>query len=163
MTQLAPIQHDQVLAVALEGKPFKEIAAAVGLTINALWRAMEIDAHFRSKVIQARDVGIDVMVDEIMTIAKDAAIPVDRARLLCDNIKWIAARRAHRRYGDRLDVNVSGTIDLGSTLLEARKRTLQPMSNQQQDEIAQPIDAEWESVPETTDKESAGALPSIFD
>lgn len=166
MTSLSTIDRERIIAVALEGRPFKEIAAAVGIGVRTLFTAME-DAQFRSALIQARDNGIDVLVDEIMTIARDEEMPVDRARLLCDNIKWIAARRAHKRYGDRLDVSVNGSIDIASTLTEARSRIMQPMRNLDDVTDVQIVDTQGVARIAPTDSQSVqgetGAEPSIFD
>jgi len=159
--QLAPVQHETLLAVALEGKPLKEIAAAVGLTVRTLFRIAESDITFRNALAQARDSGIDVLVDEMLTIARDENIPVDRARVLCDVIRWIAARRAQRRYGDRLDMNINQSIDLAGTLIEARRRSEQPVCNQLDPAQSQVIDATYEYVRGDTDKESAPE-PDIF-
>ena len=160
--QLALAQHETLLAVALEGKPLKEIAAAVGVSLSALFRLAEKDAQFRANLAQARDTGIDVLVDEMLVIARDENIPVDRARVLCDVIRWIAARRAQRRYGDRLDMNINQSIDLAGTLIEARRRSEQPVCNQLDAAQSQVIDAAYELVVQPTDKESAPPDEDIF-
>lgn len=48
-------------------------------------------------------------VEEMEDIARDTTLDVQRARLLCDNIKWEAQRVARHIYGDH--IVVSGDAD----------------------------------------------------
>lgn len=123
---------------------------------------MEQDVSFRTALSNARDVGIDYLVDELMTIARDSGIAPDRARLLCDNIKWMAARRKRAVYGDKVDMTINGQIDLSGTLIEARKRR---DSDQQIALESQVTEYTMIPAPSATDIQSAAGdeEPSIFD
>ena len=75
---------------------------------------------FAQKYLRARELQQDREADKIVAIADeadDAAI----ARLRIDSRKWRAAKMAPRKYGDRLDLNHSGSIQqLSDEQLEAR-------------------------------------------
>lgn len=48
---------------------------------------------------------------------------VQHARLRVDSRKWLASKMLPRKYGDKQDINVSGSLDIAATIIAARKRT----------------------------------------
>jgi hypothetical protein len=162
-TALAKRQEQYALAVRLanDGVLLKEICVAIGVEPNTLSAWQANDAIFRAAFSQAREAGLHLLADGLVKLPDDYP-DVNKARLKSDNIKWLLARRLSRQYGDRLDVNVSGVIDLGSTLIEARRRSEQPVCNQLDAAQSQVIDAAYELVAQPTDKESAPGEPDIF-
>jgi hypothetical protein len=47
---------------------------------------------------------------------------VQHAKLRVDSRKWLASKMFPKQYGDKQDINLSGTLDIAATILEARKR-----------------------------------------
>lgn len=94
--------------------------------------------------LRARAAQMDTWADEIVEIADDAsedyvgreaadgsiervfdAEKVQRAKLRIDTRKWLMSKLAARRYGDKVEVEVSGNLDvkdLSDAELEARTR-----------------------------------------
>jgi hypothetical protein len=169
--QITAAQKEAAISKALEGKGCKDIAAAAGIPLRQLFELIELDSSYRETLSRARDTGLDTLVDELLEIARDESMQVDRARLLCDSIKWTASRRAPRRYGDRLDVNMTQTVDIAGALIDARKRSALPVSNQAQEAIAQVTEYAVIEHARATDTQSVqadephhpGNEPSIFD
>lgn len=68
---------------------------------------------FREKYTRARadqaDYSADFMVD-IGVELYEGKLASDAARVIVDIHKWTAARRAPKKYGDRLDLNQTGTF-----------------------------------------------------
>lgn len=87
---------------------------------------------------------------------------VNRAKLLIDTDKWLASKLIPKVYGDRIDVNVSGHIDIGSALEEAKARVMRPMRDLPRIIDAQVVDSQDASVPEPVDNESTAGHPDIF-
>jgi hypothetical protein len=52
----------------------------------------------------------------------DEEVDPNRARLKVDLRRWVASKFNASLYGDKLDVNVNQTVDIGAALLEARRR-----------------------------------------
>jgi len=48
---------------------------------------------------------------------------VQHAKLRVDSRKWLASKMFPKQYGDKQEVNLSGSIDIAATILEARKRS----------------------------------------
>lgn len=64
--------------------------------------------NFAHRYARARDTGLDVRAERLMEIARTEP-DVNRAKLLCDNEKWLLSKLAPKRYGDRqqLDITVA--------------------------------------------------------
>lgn len=94
---------------------------------------------FAAEYARARDFGVDVMADELLEISDtpkegveviegDDGTKIKRGdmlghrRLQVDTRKWYLSKLAPKKYGDRLDIEHSGSIDIGHKILEARKR-----------------------------------------
>ena len=87
---------------------------------------------------RAVELKADILADETIEIAdndEDSA----RARNRINARQWLAGK-LNRKYGERVDLNVIQTIDIGSTLAEARARML-PGSYQSSTTDAQVIDS----------------------
>lgn len=81
--------------------------------------------------------GLEVMADELFDIADETsqdtitdaegnARPnsewITRSRLRVDTRKWYLSKLAPKRYGDRLDVAVTGDVSFGARLAAARAK-----------------------------------------
>jgi hypothetical protein len=67
---------------------------------------------FREQYARAREIQAETMADEIIGIADDADIDagagVAKARLQVDARKWVASKLLPKKYGDKLQQEVSG-------------------------------------------------------
>ena len=101
---------------------------------------MERDKDFADRIARARELGFDAIAEEALHIAntpvegKSIKVgpngkEVTRAdmilhrKLQIETRLKLLAKWSPKRYGDKLDVNHSGSIDLASRLESARKRT----------------------------------------
>ena len=87
---------------------------------RTVYRWLDTQPGFTQKYARARELQQDREAGKIVVIADeadDAAI----ARLRIDSRKWRAAKMAPKKYGDRLDLNHSGSLQqLSDEQLEAR-------------------------------------------
>lgn len=132
----------------------------------AKWRVEQ--PAFDTALQRTRAMVIDGLVDGLLD-TETANVPADpqMAKLRADNIKWLAGKLMPKMYGDRIDVNVSTTVDISGALAEARSRALRLRCDSDQ-----PIDVEFEAVPNVAasqppDNESSAPpktpeLPDIF-
>lgn len=91
---------------------------------------------FSDQYARAREAGMEALADEILEIAdsQEGDIlktedgrelvnhdAIQRARLRVDTRKWLMSKIAPKRYGDKLDLNHSGSIErLSDDALDAR-------------------------------------------
>lgn len=88
---------------------------------------------------------------------------VQRAKVRWDYVKWKAGKYNPRLFGDRIDVNVTQTVDINQAMTEAKARVLRPMRDPDNT-----IEGEFVALPSdqarsAIDKEStAPDKPDIF-
>jgi hypothetical protein len=122
----SPEIADRVLGELMEGRTLIEVCNGPGMpSIGAvhLWVRRDQDG-FAARYREAREIGSQIMVDELITIGDDSrrdqlrhrteggetVVVVDheninRSRLRCENRKWILSKALPRIYGDRLEVS----------------------------------------------------------
>lgn len=95
-------------------------------------------ADFCSMYARAREVAADVMAEELLDISDDSINDfvtyvdadgnvkklvdqehIQRAKLRCDNRKWLMSKLQRSKYGDKLDVDAKLTINPLTTLMRA--------------------------------------------
>ncbi len=115
---------------------------------------------------RAREMLMDAEVDEAKELADSDGDP-SKVRNQIDIRKWRASKLASKTYGDRIDLNVTQTIDIGATLQEARTRMLRPVSYQLEAQDAQVLDMPRQISEPRTDYQSVDVpgpddAPDIF-
>jgi hypothetical protein len=107
------------------GTGVTQVAKDIGVDPNTIQRWRLADSLFDEECSRAQELGFEVDADSLKTIP-DEIEDVQKAKLKSDNIKWLLARRAAYKYGDRIDLNVTQTVDIGAALTEAKRRVLPP-------------------------------------
>lgn len=108
------IMDGQLLRIALEANSISN--ADFFEVINSSY---ELENYY-SRAQQSR---AEIYAEEIIDIA-DLEPDPNKARVRVDARKWYASKAAPKKYGDRIDLNVNGTIDIAGALSDARKRAL---------------------------------------
>ncbi|WP_373413700.1 terminase small subunit protein [Ensifer aridi] len=129
--------REQILEKLSIGKSLREICSAEGMPSESLVRKWVMkDEDFGAQYARAREAGMEALADEILQIAdsQEGDIlktedgreivnhdAIQRARLRVDTRKWLMSKIAPKKYGDRLDLNHSGSIGtLSDDALDAR-------------------------------------------
>lgn len=147
-----------VLDRMLEGVTLQTALKEYQLAPQQFAKALQGDRNLSVAYVRAQELRSDLLVDEALSIA-DTEQDAARARNQIDIRKWMAARLHQKKWGDRVDLNVTQTIDIGSTLAEARARLL-PVRDQHETIDAQVIDISDENDPKPSDNQSL--IPDIF-
>ena len=160
-TQTTDPRVAAVITQILDGNPLKTALKTVGIAQTTFHELLGSDRTAALAYARATELRADNLADEALQIA-DNEPDAAKARNQIQVRQWLASKLYAKRYGDRIDLNVTQTIDIGSTLAEARARLL-PVRDQHN-----VIDVEYRentSVARggSTDNESAGnAAPDIF-
>jgi hypothetical protein len=135
---------DNIIEKVAEGEFYQDIAKEIGVARNTLLRWMN-ETH-ADLFARAREARADKMAEDITDISDNQAgevlmvdgVPmmmdgkpvmvvtsqsVQHAKLRVDSRKWLASKMFPKQYGDKQEVNLSGSIDIAATILEARKRS----------------------------------------
>lgn len=156
----------KIIASVLEGTSLREAIKLVGWTANEFHQYLSRDRDAANAYARAQEIKADLLADEVVAIADSDTDPA-KVRNQMQARQWLASKLYAKRYGDRIDLNVTQTLDIGSTLAEARAR-LRPVSDQYEITDAQVIEAKRISRQKTGDIKSILAsdpckAPDIFD
>ena len=140
--------------------------SAEGLTADKFHRAVSGDREMSLAYVRALEIRSDLLADEALDIA-DTEPDAAKARNRIEVRKWLASKHNTKRYGDRIDLNVTQTLDVAGTLQEARARLLRPVRDQLGVSDAQVIDTPRQigsgaPVMQTVDAPRPGDEPDIF-
>jgi len=126
-----------------DGKSLRTVCASKGMpgrrTVHT-WLAA--DSEFRAQYAVARDYMVDALAEEALHLARTAtAANAHARRLYVDAVRWYVGKVAPKKFGDRLDMNVTGQVTVGDAIEEGRKRLarLRGGESSPQDIAADPV------------------------
>jgi hypothetical protein len=156
-------QFEGVLAAITAGSTIKQACDSNGVALDAFQYRVNTGGNEQSvRYARAVELRADVWADETVTIADDPEKDPNRARNQIQARQWVASKHASKKYGDRIDLNVSQSLDITAILTDARAR-LRPMCDQLPMIDAEVIETKQLTAPGATDSESDAAAGSIFD
>jgi hypothetical protein len=160
---------DAIMNAVLEGPcTLKAAVLAQGLTLSQFNWYLQKDKEAAVAVARAMEFRADLLVDETISLADGAGDPA-KVRNQIVVRQWAAERYNRKKYGERIDLNVTQTVDVSATLAEARARITRPVRDQLEHDSSQVVDVTAKSVssvssaPEPTRSEPPAPLvPDIF-
>lgn len=156
-------EQAQVCTLIASGQSVEKACQLANITEYRYTKWLADVPAFEQSVRRARAILVDRRVDRIADVARNEP-DVNRARLIIDTDKWLASKLIPKVYGDKLDVNVNATIDIGDALAAARARaTLRPRCDPADVIDVEVVAAPSVEPPSAVDKQSTPALPGIFD
>jgi hypothetical protein len=101
---------EEILARLCEGESLRQICESEHLpNRSAVFRRLHHDVSFQAAYAAARATGAEAMCDEVIDLGRSATSENAAAmRVRVDTVKWAAAKLAPRRWGDKLQAELSG-------------------------------------------------------
>ncbi|ASN73038.1 hypothetical protein R2B_p001 [Ralstonia phage DU_RP_II] len=149
-------RHTRVEAVikrVLEGAPIKDAIKGYFAGTSDFYDCVSSERELSLRFTRAMEMRAELLVDELVTIADSDEDP-QRVRNRLDVRKWVASKLLPKKYGERIDLNVTQTIDIGEALREAKARIVRPVIDQLPTPQPQAIDLQDVSPIEPRDEES---------
>lgn len=130
---MTPEQFDAILADVAAGTATYKAMQAHGSNYRAFYGELARNAEAREKYARAKADGLEVLADEILELADtprlgvktttkpDGAVEtvegdmIERSRLQIDSRKWLLSKLAPRKYGEKIDLEHSGSLGLKVT------------------------------------------------
>lgn len=155
-----------VLGRLAVGDSIDTACKAAGVTRYRYAQWMANEPAFSRSTLSARAIVADHHLDELDTLMRTEA-DVNRLRLLAEHRRWKASKLISKVYGDRLDVNVTQTVDLAGALAEAEARRVRLRCDSVEGEFVQVSDSTNKSGRSAVDEQSiepaeTPTLPDIF-
>lgn len=109
---------DEICRRLAEGETLRSICRDLDVPISTVLGWVRDDREgFAAQYARARDIGYEVMADELIEIADRGSEDWQRDRLRVDTRKWVLARALPKKYGDRVTVAGDATAPLGVVML----------------------------------------------
>lgn len=100
-----------------------EAAKAIGYSWEGVRKWLTIHKDFAAQYTHAREIAADHFEAEIIDAARKVTPESSpAARVHIDTLKWIAARRNAKKYGDKLALDHDGKIEVAVRRFTAPKR-----------------------------------------
>ena len=91
--QYAPAIAEQIFALMVEGHTARQIAKMPGMPgITTIFNWRRDHPGFETGYLKARDLRAELMLDQIIEIADDQSVGVQRSALMVDARKWVFAQ-----------------------------------------------------------------------
>lgn len=123
-TEITDEQIEEVIARLCDGLTLKQSCKKSKFSYPNIVRRIGANKELKQLHAHAREEYVRVRVQDMHDIAKNPRIDPQRARLMCDVIKWETARVLPKEYGDRVqqEVIITNNTTLSSRMAQARAR-----------------------------------------
>ena len=121
---------EMMLAIAA-GEPTRRVLREYGVSPRLFYGMLEADPAMAERYTRAKAAGVDALADEILEIADDGTQDmgegedgkpvvdhehIQRSRLRVESRKWLLAKLAPKKYGERAEIEHSGSVSLTGVL-----------------------------------------------
>jgi hypothetical protein len=104
---------DRICERLVAGESIRAICSDDGMpTWPAISKWLNEKPEFAIQYARAREDQAEALADRIIEIADDENIDAHHKRIMVDARKWVASKLKPKRYGDRAEVEHSGSVGL---------------------------------------------------
>lgn len=115
--------EEQILQRIEDGESISEIAQTFGVNRSTLWRWLEAEPQRSARAKLSRIISAEAYDEKAIEVIEMASDPFELARgkELAHHYRWRASKIDPRGYGDRQQIEHSGSVNLGDRLSRAMK------------------------------------------
>jgi hypothetical protein len=147
------------IKAVFDGESVVDFLRDVGMEPQAFYETLKKNPELLDAYADAKRFRAEILANEIVHIADSEDDP-QKARNRIQARQWFASKVAPRDWGDRMDINVTQTIDIGSALQDARARALRPVCDQRDEPDSQVVDYKEVIDLGPADEQSTVQLPA---
>lgn len=133
-----PELADEICERLAEGEPLRAICRDMHMpSWRAVYDWIKKDTEFASRIAHARELGFDAIAEQCLDIADDERhdwvntrkgvitndVAIGRAKLQIHTRLQLLSKWNPKKYGDKQDINLTGQVDIATTIQAARKRS----------------------------------------
>lgn len=153
------IKCEQAIALVYEGQLISHVLEMLGMSAQVFHETIARTPELTDSYRRAKAAYAEQVANEVIHIA-DTEEDAQKARNRIQARQWFASKVSPRDWGDRMDINVTQTIDIGSALMDARARALRPVCDQRDERESQVVDYVDVSPTGPADEQSNAPLPA---
>lgn len=147
-----------IITMLGQGVALGKVRDALKISADRFWSMLRANPKFMGRMQLIRQAMIEELTDEMLHISNSVA-DVQRAKLITDNIKWLASKRIPHVYGDKLHVEHT-VVDLNSAINDAVKRSKNDIEVKKISSSSKPIDLTNDVVENSDEDEELKTLLS---
>lgn len=105
---------DEIISMLIEGKTYRQIADSLGVALTTLHDFTSRSEH-SARAREALEYSSDTYADkaeQVLIEAEKDMIEISRARELSQYYKWKASKRSPKKYGDKVQTELSGSLEV---------------------------------------------------
>lgn len=112
---------DAIIHGMTKGLRLGEQLDLYGMDAHKFFDILTLYPDVHQKYHSAQKIKSELLIEEIIHIA-DTEPDVQRSTIMVNTRKWYASKMIPNKYGDKIEVNVSGSIDLNQAIMDAKQR-----------------------------------------
>lgn len=146
---------EKIISGMYERKNVHTQCQEMGFHEKEFYRALEEYPECRQIYERAQQAKAESYAEEIIDIS-DQETDAAKARNRIDTRRWYATKMKPEKFGDRIDLNITKTVNLRGVIDGMKERKLVAMSDHKRIENAKPID-----IISTTQRIASGYKPDV--
>lgn len=120
--ELTEEQQFEAIEMALNCQPYRKIAKVLGFKHDTdLENYRKRNPLFEERLRTAREFGLEELAHSVLSLVDDYENP-NQARAKFEAIKWYVGVMDPVKYGQKIDVNITQTIDISGAIERANER-----------------------------------------
>lgn len=113
-----------ILADVVAGDPVRRALLARNVNPRDFYAMLDADEERAKRYARAKASGLDALADDTVRIADDRDIAPDHKRVMVDTRKWLLAKLAPKKYGERTVIAGDADSPLAVGLVEPKAELL---------------------------------------
>ena len=114
---------DEILHDYQQGPSLHKVLKSKGIFSGDFWNYCQENPSEDTAYMRAQAAKAEKYAEEILEISDEDDDP-QRARNRIDARKWYASKIKPSKFGDKIDLNINQTVDIGLALKDAQTRVL---------------------------------------
>lgn len=100
---------DAICKLVAKGRTLRQVSADTGLSEGTILRRVSREPEHVEQYMRAREAAADIFETDIIEAALASSPETASAdRVKIDALKWVAARRSPKKYGDKVQQEITG-------------------------------------------------------
>lgn len=111
----------EILELLMKGKSLVSICKVMNIAYSTVMLWLIENKEFSASYTRAREAQADYFAEEIVDISDNEALMPDSRKVKIEARKWYASKVSPKKYGDKQQIDHSGTLTLSQLVEQSYK------------------------------------------